>query len=685
VLALFLLPWVAVAPPAQEADERAQWKTLAERCGEELAWAPDWEAAAARARAEEKPILAVAWLYPGFDLADSSRRVFAMDTDVIELVNARCVPLHLTLATRAAIAEHTSYGLSPTAFGSGLLVLAPDGEPLADCSYVDPTAAYDFLCSALAAQPELAGGAVPPGLPALERAERHLARGELDAAAALLAEPTSARAFLARARLLRRRHDALGARTALEAARAHEPGELVPAIVFEGVTNELSLANVFGAHALCRELLEQHAGSEEALGAAYVLGLLEVANGQRPAGEARWRALARDHADSRWALQAAATLLAPGVELACYRLAAPPEDVRATLADVPYAPAPAGKAKGAPAAEALGWLRARRRADGGWPDPSELAAGARDSNALSVAIDALGARALLARGEAEPGAVRREAELALALGRASLSERPRGPTYMTYEVWSDALLLELLSDLLASEAPDLPAEELRGLGRELVEALAARQRANGGWSYFEAVSLAEGAAKPEQSISFVTASVVLALQHAQAAGIAVDGAGLARALDALEAFRSEAGVFAYMLWSYQERAPDEQQVAGAAGRAPLCELALLRAGRSDTARLEAALGQFFEHAAVLAQETGKALMHCGAEGQGCHYVLYDYAMCARAIAALPAAEQKPWRARLLTRLDSARRSDGAYCDTPILGPASGTALALLAFAELERD
>ena len=684
VLPALLGLWAAVAP--QEPDERAAWAAQALRCGEELAWAADWEAAAERARAEEKPILAVAWLYPGFEISDASRTVFAMDTDVIELVNERCVPLHLTLATRAAIAEHTSYGLSPTAFGSGLLLLAPDGTPLADCPHVDPSAAYDFLCAALAAQPELAGGAVSAELPPLERAERHLARGELDAAAALLAEPTSARAFLARARLLRRRHDGLGARAALEAARAHEPGELVPAIVFEGVANELALANVLGAHALCKELVEQHAGSEPALGAEYVLGLLELAIGRRAEAEARWRALARDHADSRWALQAAATLLAPGVELASFRLAAPPVDLRATLGDVPYAPASARKAAGVPpAAEALGWLRGLRRADGGWPDPSELAAGARASNALSVAIDVLGARALLAHGGPEPRAVLREAELALALGRASLAERPQGPTYMTYEVWSDALLLELLADLLASGAPGLPADELCALGRRLVTALAERQRVNGGWSYFEAVSLAEGAAKPVQSISFVTASVVLALMRAQEAGIEVDEDGLARGLDALEAFRSEAGVFAYLLWSVQERAPDELQVAGAAGRAPLCELALLRAGRSDAARLEAALEQYFEHAAVLAQETGKALMHCGAEGQGCHYVLYDYATCARAIAALPAPERKPWRARLLTLLDSARRSDGAYCDTPILGPASGTALALLAFAELERD
>lgn len=65
-------------------------------------------------------------------------------------------------------------------------------------------------------------------------------------------------------------------------------------------------------------------------------------------------------------------------------------------------------------------------------------------------------------------------------------------------------------------------------------------------------------------------------------------------------------------------------------------------------------------------------------------MLYDYATAARAIATLPPAERAPFRARLSTLVAATRRTDGAYIDTPILGPACGTALALLALAELER-
>ena len=100
-------------------------------------------------------MLAVAWLYPGFDIEDGSSSVFAMDEDVIELVNARCVPMRLTNETRAPFVAQERYGLSETAFGCGLLLVSPEGEVLADSPFLQPPVAYDFLCRELALRPEL--------------------------------------------------------------------------------------------------------------------------------------------------------------------------------------------------------------------------------------------------------------------------------------------------------------------------------------------------------------------------------------------------------------------------------------------------------------------------------------------------------------------------------------------------
>ena len=43
---------------------------------------------------------------------------------------------------------------------------------------------------------------------------------------------------------------------------------------------------------------------------------------------------------------------------------------------------------------------------------------------------------------------------------------------------------------------------------------------------------------------------------------------------------------------------------------------------------------------------------------------------------LPFEERAPHRAKLLALLLDTRRSDGSFLDTPVLGPTSGTALAL---------
>lgn len=681
-----------LAFPAQTqdpaADERAHWRELVARCGQELAWAKDWDEAAARAKAEKKCVLALAWLYPGFDVADSTRSVFAMDPDLIELVNARCVPFQLRIDGAVPFAAEESYGLSKTAFGAGLLVVTPKGEVLADTPHWQPSPAYDFLVATLAEHPEFSGAERPRRQSDEERVAWHLGRGEITEALARVAELSSARGYLLKARLLRLTHKIELALAAVRHARELQlaagdaSGVHAAELDREELVLEVARGHVGPARVLCERLVGADPARPEALEAAYLLGVLDYFAGDVPEAEGRWRALVAEHADSRWGLEAAALLLQPETQLEDFLLQRSDPELLASLASVPLASsakADRGSSGAAALDNALAWLVERRSGNGSWLDPSEIEAGAGPANSISVAIDVLGARALLAHRERRPLDLAQETRRALAAARASLRGRGQ-PYYMTYEVWSDALALELVVDLLEAGAAEV--DELRALGAELAAALATRQRTNGGWSYFDAVSLEPGAAKPEQSISFVTATVVLALLRAREAGIQVDEQRLERGLDSLEAMRSEAGVFAYMLFSFQPRAPAETELSGAAGRAPLCELALYRAERSDPENLHAALAQFFEHSASLAKEAGKALMHCGPEGEGSHYVLYDYASAARAIAALPAADQKRYRGRLLALLEATRRTDGAFTDGPVLGPASGTAMALLAFSEL---
>src|SRR5262245_24409550 len=129
---------------AQEAD-RAVLTEVASHCGEELRWAADWKEAASRAQAEAKPVLAVAWMFDLFQVVDGARSDFAVDLDVIALVNERFVPLYLSRKTDVPFAAQASYGISGTALGAALLVVAPDGRVLSETATTEATAACAFL------------------------------------------------------------------------------------------------------------------------------------------------------------------------------------------------------------------------------------------------------------------------------------------------------------------------------------------------------------------------------------------------------------------------------------------------------------------------------------------------------------------------------------------------------------
>jgi hypothetical protein len=153
-----------------------------------------------------------------------------------------------------------------------------------------------------------------------------------------------------------------------------------------------------------------------------------------------------------------------------------------------------------------------------------------------------------------------------------------------------------------------------------------------------------------------------------------------RGLDCLEQMRDADGDFAYLAWSSEAIETNPQ---GAAGRAPTCELALLDGGRSSAVRVREALDIFLEHRGTYSKELGKSLMHTGPDGQGSHYLLFDYAGAAASLGAIERRERARYRAAILEDVLRAHREGGAFVDNPMLGSASGTALALIALAELE--
>lgn len=180
----------------------------------------------------------------------------------------------------------------------------------------------------------------------------------------------------------------------------------------------------------------------------------------------------------------------------------------------------------------------------------------------------------------------------------------------------------------------------------------------------------------------MTAYVLLGLGDARDLGIDVPDDAFERALDCLSRCGNDDGTYEYALTHANEQAGRKLTPSGSAGRGPLCTSTLHRYGRADADAMAGTLDRFMQHRAVYGRQQGRTLMHCGAEGEGSHYLMFDYAFAAAALAELPESPPARWRVPLLDLILAARTDAGSFVDNPILGDHVGTALALEAFHAL---
>ncbi len=646
-----------------EGAERRRLQRLAARCGSEWNWAPDWETAAARARAEGKLVLLYARFYPGFEMSDAVISGPLMDVDVVALGLDHFVPLRLTRQTEAPFRSAEVYGMGGSTFGQGVLVADPDGDILAEDSLLRSLTLYAALQRGLAAAGIEVDDALPAGddaAAALARAKWH--RRQLDSAAVL----AEGEVFLAAAD-----EEALADDSPLRDEFALVNSS---ALIGSGQVERAELG--------LRAWLEERPDSPRVPEARFLLGGCRFHFEDLAGSREQWLGLTREHPDSRWAWQAAALLQSTffeqglGADLAW----ADPAQIAAVgwRPPEPLAVAEAARAE----ADALAWLLADQRPDGSWIGPSELSRMRRETDdVFTVAHTALAGSALLPHRE--DAAVAAAVDRALAFLFASRErERRHEPQvfYMDYTPWSKAASIDFLVDCLEAEVGDPVA--IRGLAAELVADLVGKQKPGGGWSYYLSGSL-EGAARPApQSISFTTAAVMIALLRTERAGVALPAAVRRAGLQCLEDMRNPNGTFEYMTSPGQAPREVGNGRPGSAGRGPVCATALVLGEREDLDALRERLDIAMEHLEELSREQGKGLMHAGREAQGSHYLMFDYATCAKAVALLPKRQRAKYRRPLLEVLLKARNADGSYTDNPIIGPSAGTALALIAFERL---
>lgn len=651
----------ALASFALRADDprRARLRELAGRCGSQVPWARGWDEAAARARAEGRLVLVLFRRYTILDLPDLALTGALTDPDFVALLQERFVVTRLGQGDPAPF--RASFGLDPVhSWGAAAFFVTPEGEVLRhtgvhEVSHLTEVAreALEASRPAPASEPASAGEA---------GAERALRRGEPARAEALLQGATSARAHWLRARARAARRDPLGALQALEAAAGAGPSpELLREVALDAALLQLRLGRVDPARRGFQALAQDQAapGSGQAL---YWLGALAAIEGDLQGG-GHWERLCQARPEDPWAWKAAACLLGSGSLVNGGELFAwPAEPAFDGLRPRSLAALPAGRLDEVEAG-AREWLLREQRPDGSWGVPCEELSLVRVG--YSQAVTAIAATSLLRFGDERSRAA---VERALTPLLGSLSD-PRLER-ATYAVWAHTFQLRCL--LRAARALPARAAALQDPIQQLVDRLCRRQRPNGGWPYLLLATDPDGSGLTS---SFLTAAIVLVLDEARAHGARLPEGVQARAAEFLSAMRGPAGTFAY--------APDAggDEPRAAAGRSPLCALALDRArraggGQGDLPGIRRALELFRAHQPDLRAEVGKDLCHTGPLAQASYYFLYDHLFAAEAVQALPEAEREPHRTALREALLSTRLDDGSFQDMPSLGRAYGSAMAL---------
>jgi hypothetical protein len=340
---------------------------------------------------------------------------------------------------------------------------------------------------------------------------------------------------------------------------------------------------------------------------------------------------------------------------------------------------------------AVQWLVGNQNKDGSWgthesPRPIEVLASIPGSQeAFRVATTALCAMALRDSGQREKplqAAVERALDFLLAdfdVKRQSGMEH--------YNVWSFGYALQCFGEEIARnpEAPRVP--QLRAASAKIVERLGQYQTLDGGWGYLslDAVPTYQPS---DTSMSFTTATMLVGLERARAASVALPQKLVERAVDHVRRSRLSDNAFLYGEYLKYRPRMDINETIGSACRTPLCLLVLEMFGEKiapETYRksLENLLviGRDYQKSGVRRPIPHESWYHISG-----YFYLYGHAYAAYVLEKLDPAVQARYWPLLVDAVEYCREPDGSFWDYPLYSyhKPYGTAFALIALTRAQR-
>ena len=342
---------------------------------------------------------------------------------------------------------------------------------------------------------------------------------------------------------------------------------------------------------------------------------------------------------------------------------------------------------------ALDWMVANQQESGAWgshhsPRPIEVFATVPGShNTFRVGTTGLGvlavsdaARHLESRDERVHQAIDRGIDHILENWNV---KRVSGLEH--YSVWAFGYGLRALSQRLIDVPDDPRADQIRAVCNEIVGKLGKYQDLDGGWGYLS-LSGAKTFQPSWTSMSFTTATIVIALARAREAGIEVPDAMVERALDSIERCRTPKGFFTYgKLWN---RAPGSliNEEPGAACRTPGCQLALLDFGREVSLpdQKKGLENLLVRHARFQILSLRRPIPHESWYAVSGYFYLYGHAYAAWLMDGLPEGVVEQFSPALAEAVLRCRQPDGSFWDYPLYSyhKPYGTAYALAALTRV---
>jgi len=337
--------------------------------------------------------------------------------------------------------------------------------------------------------------------------------------------------------------------------------------------------------------------------------------------------------------------------------------------------------------EGVAWLLAHQNEDGSFGThesarPIEVLASIPGSQeAFRVATTALCVIALRESGTSGE-------KVQAAIGRAldflvadSAVKRQSGLEH--YNVWSFGYALQCFGEELLREPRSPRADAMRAAAAVLVEKLGLYQTLDGGWGYLS-MNPVPTMQPSDTSMSFTTATILVGVERARKAGLAVPELMRKRAVGEIQHSRLPDGAFLYGDYLQYRPRMGINERSGSACRAPACLYSLDLAGEaikpSDYVQaLDDLLVRYpdYQKAGVRRPIPHESWFYISG-----YFYLYGHAYAAYALDKLP-PERRARAAQLLVQaVMYCRDPDGSFWDYPLYGyhKPYGTAFAVITLA-----